>query len=660
MKRILTFLLLLVSGMAFNQMDSIVYRQQVDSILATPLDSNQVESLNDLAWKGKYINLEITQRVAEYNVAAATELGRMEDAAFAWKLIGIIHDEKGRYVESIDAYMEAIKIYESLNDSMGVAKCEANTAMIYRNMKKYDVALDYFNKSLETFKAYDFAYGQQLIYANIGICYMDMKATDSAEFYYNKAADIMHANGSHDPDIYGNLGLIYSMTDRMPLAAEYLEKCINLIETYAPNDLNLKVWYQNLGAVYLKLNKVNEALEVLNKAIEKTGSVTYTREMTYLLRTLADAYERKGDYKKANAYLYQLVEVKDSIFSSDNLAQINDVKEKYETEKKQLQIEKLDQEHKLELFKREQEEQKNVYFSIGLGVAVLILILVSVGFVFKIRDNRLIKNQNLQIENQRLSLQQKNEEILSSIVYAKRIQTAILPPDKLVKEYLNESFIFYRPKDIVAGDFYWMDKRENTLLFAVADCTGHGVPGALVSVVCHNALNRSVREFGLLDPAKILDKTRELIAEQFAKSEENVRDGMDIALVAINYNQQDEVDSVLFSGANNPLWLVRNKDIIELKGMKQPVGLYEGMKPFESLKVDLQKGDVMYLFSDGYGDQFGGAQGKKFKSGSLKKLLADISDAPMSKQRSELETVFDSWKGELEQLDDICIIGVRI
>ena len=267
----------------------------------------------------------------------------------------------------------------------------------------------------------------------------------------------------------------------------------------------------------------------------------------------------------------------------------------------------------------------------------------------------------------------KNKKITESINYAKRIQTAILPPTKLVKQYLNDSFILYKPKDVVAGDFYWMEPRADLILFAAADCTGHGVPGAMVSVVCSNALNRAVNEFKLLQPNDILFKTRELVIETFSKSEKNVDDGMDIALCAID----SERGRLFFSGANNPLWLIRKTEstpeesadnalegethtLYEFKGDKQPIGLYGNLLPFSNREVTLQKGDVIYLFTDGFPDQFGGENGKKFMYKPFKRELLNMCRLDMSMQKTHIENLFSDWKKDLEQVDDVCVIGFKV
>ncbi len=266
----------------------------------------------------------------------------------------------------------------------------------------------------------------------------------------------------------------------------------------------------------------------------------------------------------------------------------------------------------------------------------------------------IIRRQNEAMEKQKVLIEHAHQEIKDSITYAKRIQQAILPPKGRLSELYPESFILYKPKDIVAGDFYWVEHLNNSIWIAAADCTGHGVPGAMVSVICNNALNRSLREYRITEPGKILDKVRELVIEEFEKSEEEVKDGMDIALCRIEQNV------LTYSGANNPLWLIRNGEIIEYKADKQPVGKYEHLSPFNSHQIELQKGDTFYIFSDGYVDQFGGEKGKKFKPSNLRKLLLSIQDKPLSEQKIILNDSFESWKGNQEQIDDVCMIGVRI
>lgn len=226
------------------------------------------------------------------------------------------------------------------------------------------------------------------------------------------------------------------------------------------------------------------------------------------------------------------------------------------------------------------------------------------------------------------------------------------------QEHLPDYFILYEPKDIVAGDFYWLEVFNGWTIFAAADCTGHGVPGAMMSVVCHNALNRSVKEFHLVKPGEILDKTRQLIVDELSKNKQEVADGMDISLCAWH----KESNQVLWAGANNSLWILRKGglEIEEIKANKQPIGKHTHYQPFETHAVSLSNGDSIYLYTDGYADQFGGSTAKKFKSKNLKLLLTTTASEPLNRQLSILKNTFEDWKGKLEQVDDVCILCIEM
>lgn len=261
------------------------------------------------------------------------------------------------------------------------------------------------------------------------------------------------------------------------------------------------------------------------------------------------------------------------------------------------------------------------------------------------------------IETQKQLVENKNREITDSIEYALRIQNAILPSAAIVKQNLGNSFIYYRPKDIVAGDFYWIEKTNDTVLFAACDCTGHGVPGAMVSVICHNALNRAVREFGLKKPSEILDKTAEIVIEHFSKSEEDIKDGMDVSLCS--YNSKTKV--LEWAGANNPLWLLQNGDFIEVKADKQPIGMSDSRKPFTNHTFELSNSDTIYLFSDGVTDQFGGSTGKKkLTKKRFREFILSIQEREMEDQGIALEKFVKDYRKTIDQIDDMLVIGVKI
>jgi serine phosphatase RsbU (regulator of sigma subunit)/antitoxin component YwqK of YwqJK toxin-antitoxin module len=295
------------------------------------------------------------------------------------------------------------------------------------------------------------------------------------------------------------------------------------------------------------------------------------------------------------------------------------------------------------------------YFLYWMG-SVIGFIFLFLGFVVWTYLNSKKANRILSEKNQVIS--QKNSEILDSITYARRIQTAILPPDRQIKSFLKNSFILYLPKDIVAGDFYWMESIDESVYFAACDCTGHGVPGAMVSVVCNNALNRALHEFGERMPGNIFDKTRQLVMENFAKSDEEVNDGMDASLCVLDINTR----KLRWSGANNPIWIYRasEKRMQEIKPDKQAIGRGYEFAPFTTHELELEKGDIIYIFTDGYADQFGGVKGKKLTKAKFREYMLHIAELPMETQREKLLAQHDEWRGKLEQVDDICVIGVRV
>jgi serine phosphatase RsbU (regulator of sigma subunit) len=260
------------------------------------------------------------------------------------------------------------------------------------------------------------------------------------------------------------------------------------------------------------------------------------------------------------------------------------------------------------------------------------------------------------IHNQVKEINQQKQSILDSIEYAKRIQRSLLPPPEEFHRAIKDYFVYFKPKDIVSGDFYWLEEHDNKIFVAVADCTGHGVPGAMMSVMCSNALTRAVKELNITTPALILDKVDELLAEQFRMNKESMYDGMDVTFCSIDFTNSN----LEYAGAFNPLYKISEGNLLEIKADKQPIGKMDGRKPFTNHTVKLIKGDCYYLFSDGYGDQFGGPRKRKFSSSQFKEVLTRNNHLSMNQQRETLKKSFEDWKGVEEQVDDVCVMGFRV
>jgi serine phosphatase RsbU (regulator of sigma subunit) len=271
-----------------------------------------------------------------------------------------------------------------------------------------------------------------------------------------------------------------------------------------------------------------------------------------------------------------------------------------------------------------------------------------------------INDATLEIRKQKEQIEDKNKDITDSIRYAKRLQTAILKPETALGSYFDDGFILFKPKDIVSGDFYWFEKFGNLSLIAAADCTGHGVPGAFMSIIGCNLLSQTVNEHAITKPAAILNSVNKGLSKvlQQRSEEVSVKDGMDIALCVFN----SETMMLEYSGAYNPMWLIREGNLIEFKADKFPVGAFldNQVRIFTNHEMPVQKGDLVYLFSDGFADQFGGPEGKKFKYKALKKLILDNYQKSASVQKNIFDEVFEEWMGGLEQVDDVLLMGVKI
>jgi serine phosphatase RsbU (regulator of sigma subunit) len=278
--------------------------------------------------------------------------------------------------------------------------------------------------------------------------------------------------------------------------------------------------------------------------------------------------------------------------------------------------------------------------------------------IVKERTEEVVKQKD-EIEAQRDEIADKNRSITDSIEYAKRIQTAILPSNEYAEEILPEHFILFRPRDIVSGDFYWMTKKNNRLVLIAADCTGHGVPGAFMSMLGVSFLNEIVNRHDIDSAGEILTQLRADVKKTLGQEgkEGEAKDGMDIALCIVDLENM----KMQYAGAYNPMYLYRDNELLETKADRMPIGIYVKEKEsFTNNDIELKKGDVFYIFSDGFQDQFGGEDGQKFKTKNFKQLLLEIHQKPMAEQREILNTTVDKWRGKWEQVDDIIILGIRV
>ena len=602
--------------------------------------------------------------------------------------LGNIYKEQGDLVKAVEYYTLSLRIAEKLDDKSGMASSLNNIGILHAEQDKYYIAIRYYKKSIKIRKAIKDRKGLSAPLNNIGNVLESQKDYFGAIKYYSKSLEI-------DKEVNNMVGVVTSMgniagiytalivTDTTKNAKKldlYYQKSYALSEEILTNARNLGdntimlSAYLNMS-ILLELKGQNEkAMYYGNKAYrlaEEIGSVGYIRDAADLLyQTL----KKKGAFKEALEMFEVAAKMKDSVLSIENTDEIIHQEYKYEYDR-QAEKDSILNLHQTKFTAVKFKQQRTQRFALFGGLVLVLIFSVFIYKRYKVTFNQkeIISLKEQETNKQKILLELKNKEIMDSITYAKRIQSAILTPAKIVKEYLKDSFILYKPRDIVAGDFYWMEQIQDGLIFAAADCTGHGVPGAMVSVVCNNALNRTVREYGLTEPGKILDKARELIISEFDQSDDDMKDGMDISLCTLEF--EPDIMSIGFSadwssvnlkwaGANNPLWILRDNEIIEYKGNKQPIGYYVDPKPFTTHLIELRKNDIIYIFTDGYQDQFGGdvkyVDGKKFKVSRMKELFLGIANEPMAIQKDLIDKAFEEWKRDLEQVDDVCVIGVKI
>ncbi len=572
--------------------------------------------------------------------------------------LAVILNSQGNCQIAIKYNFEVLKIKEKLQDYKGIALTLSNIGVMYDQQDDFENAFIYYKKGLLFEIKNKNKAGIATAYDNLAYIYKKKKQNKKALYYMRESLKINKEinNQSGISSSLDNFGSYYFDLKEYQKALSYFQSSLK-IDLEDGNLSGIAGNNFSIGNCYFYLGNYVESKARAEKSIILAKEIGYPKIIEASSNLLMLIYKKEKNWNKAFEMKELYHKMHDSIKNLDHQKENFKLGIKYEYEKKK-EIEKRENEKKIAISNEKEKEQKIISF-FTLGILVIVILFFIILFKkFKLSEiqKKIIENQKIAVENQKHLVEEKHKEITDSITYAKRIQSAILPQEKLIKEYFPNSFILYKPKDIVAGDFYWFEVIDDLIFFAAADCTGHGVPGALVSVVCHNSLNRSVKEFNLKKPSDILDKTREIVISEFEKSDEDVKDGMDISLFVIDLKSK----LMNWSGAHNPLWILRNQDVIEFKADKQPIGKFAYAKLFTNHEIQLEATDEIYISTDGFQDQFGGEKGKKFKANQLKEILILNSQKTMNEKLNLLDQTFEKWKGDLKQVDDVCVIGVRL
>lgn len=595
--------------------------------------------------------VDLAQNALSSNPPKTVSKALYTSMAAAYNNIGLINSNKGNISVALEYLHKSLKIQEKIGDKPGAATLYNNIGLIHRDQGDIPLALKYYHKSLSIHRKIGNKHGMATAYNNIGFIHFNQGELGPALDYYHKTLYLdKQLQDKHGMAIsYMNIGSVHSRRGKISLALDYYQKGFKIREEIGDKK-GMAVSYSLLGGLYLKSGKIKEAGNMGELGLKIARELGFPGEIERNAALLAEVAQKKGNWKEA--FEMRNLEMEMHARINNETAQKAGVKQQlqYEYEKKRAVKQK---EHEKQIAISVEREEKQKMVSIASGGALL-LVIAFLLFIF----NRLkvTRKQKRIIENNHQKLAEYHKEIRDSIQYAKRIQEAILPSLTAMLGALKNSFVLYKPKDVIAGDFYWLEHYENKIYFAAADCTGHGVPGAMVSVVCSQALSKSLLEENITETGKLLDRTRELVVERLAKGGEEVKDGMDISLCSIDFSNKQ----LQWSGANNPLWIIRDGELHEYKPNKQAIGVQDNAKPFTSHDIVLEKNDALYILTDGYQDQFGGPNEKKYKSSRLKEKLLALQSLDMNEQLVALDKEFELWKGEHEQIDDVCVIGVHI
>ena len=617
-------------------------------------------------------NIEKALECYHQSLEIKIELGDKRGEAVAYNNIGMVHDNKGGIPKALEYYEKSLHLREVVKDTQGIAISLNNIGSVYEFQEEYETALEYFQRSVDLRIAIGDDYGAANALNNIGSVYKNQEEYHPALVYYRKSLKL-YKNIGYEVGIgsaLSNIGVAFESLGYIDSALPFFQEALEL-QISAQDIEGMGITYRNLADIQFAKGEFfgpDGAVYYGERSYDISRQIGYVESIKNSALTLSQIYEETDQSDHALKMLKTYYQMRDSILSEENQKLAIKQAEKYKYEAKKA-IDDLEHEKKLAVQEQEKATQRLVIIFVVIGMILLITFLIFAFNRLKVtrRQNEEINTQKQEIERTHSQLAEHHKEISDSIKYAKRIQTSIMPSMDQMHSRLRNCFVLYQPKDVVAGDFYWMEPHPedaNVMYFAAADCTGHGVPGAMVSMVCSKALTKVLTDERHLGTAEILNRTREIVIESFTRGGEQVYDGMDISLYALNMTTRE----LEWTGANNALWIIKAgvqdqgamEDLVEIRADKQPVGLFDKSYPFSSTKIQLEEGDLLYSFTDGFQDQFGGPKRKKFKSRNLKKLLLKMKTYDLEKQKSELIKAFAEWKGDLEQIDDVCIIGVRV
>jgi len=593
-------------------------------------------------WVGQY-----PVAIDYYNKAKNYYLSKNDSIRAGWKgyMIGLTYKYWGKYHEAQKEIQENISLFEKLEDPDGILNCYIVSGYINQSWGNFDESERICRYTLSMAKAQKNVNAEGYSLLAIGNALLSKSSIDSAYIYIENSREKF----TESSDSYGvalanrDLGLYYLIKGDTQKSLNHLHTGLNILKDNS-NNRGYSEILAIIGKVNLKRNDYENAVKNLEESQQLALQMELYEDIINNYQSLSVAYEKWGKYDSALKCIQKYTQLKDSIFNAEKHFQIAELQTQYETEKKEQQI---------ALQNIKLDKNKSIQ-----RLLILAFILASSLAFFSFRWYRIKKRDNQLLSEQKRLIEQKNTQITDSINYAKRIQGVLLGKSSTLPKPVKDLFILYQPKDIVSGDFYFIKEYQTYTVIAAADCTGHGVPGAFMSMLGVTLMNEVFTYSNPRTAAEVLEEMRIKVKEALNQTEykTEAKDGMDMALCIIDKYKNE----LQFSGAYNSLYMIRNGELLEYKAVRNPVGVHMKELPFQNEVVNFETNDQFYIFSDGYADQVSGISQQKFKIVEFRKLIHSISNLPMSEQASKLESTIRIWKGNADQTDDMLVVGFKL
>lgn len=659
MRILLIFILIGSVGLSQQKKIDSLWLQAHNSIS----DTQKVNVLNKLFALWNTQNSDSAKIIAEKALSLSTKINYPLGKATSYNNLGTIYYYNGKYTKALSNYLSAISVLENQKGKFKessvykkqLATSYNNIGMIHQHQKQYEKAEQYFLKSIEIDRAYGDKKGMAHSYNNIGTIKEETNKYDEAIQNYEIALqlkmEIQDTVGL--PSTLINMGIIRMNQEKFKESQSYFDKALKMARN-ASNKQDEALALINLGDLFYLKKNYRKSVEYYKKGIEISKKQNYDQFLTYAYQSLSLSYSKMKNYEKAY-YNFQLyVNLKDSLYNNENSKILTEMESKYENEVQEKEIKLLTAEKEVKDIEIHSKKNLISVFIGGFLILGLLLALLLRANATKRKTNTELDIKNKNIELAYTIIEEKQKEIVDSINYARRIQYTLLAHHEFLQNNLDEHFILYKPKDIVSGDFYWATKQGNKFFLAVCDSTGHGVPGSFMSLLNIGFFSEAINEKGIYSPNEVLEYVRTRLVETISK--EGQKDGFDGVLLCID----KDTNTITYSAANNTPVLIENNTIQVLPKDRMPVGIGENKTPFQLFTIEAKKGSILYLFTDGYADQFGGEKGKKFMFKRLEAILLENHHLPFEEQQQILDQRFENWRGQLEQVDDVCIVGLRI